>query len=173
MVDVIFVWIGKKYNRALQGLEAIIDTKHEYPLSARNTVLLKAGHLVSYLKIIYPYTTIILLKCRMKWVCLQWRSHLILPLDLSSPLRETATLMMNTHQISHWRPTGSILRLANYTLQRNTYFKSVILTGVLHTRMPHRDSHLTNGGSREVHSLVLSSSEGQCADLHTLWSQEL
>ena len=27
-------------------MEAIIDTKNDYPLAARNTILLKAGHLV-------------------------------------------------------------------------------------------------------------------------------
>ena len=30
----------------LQGLEAIIDNKNDYPLSARNKILLKPGHLV-------------------------------------------------------------------------------------------------------------------------------
>ena len=29
-------------------MEAIIDTKNDYPLAARNTILLKAGHLVRY-----------------------------------------------------------------------------------------------------------------------------
>ena len=47
-VQISYVLINSsKQHNWLQGLEAIIDTTNDYPLSARNKVLLKPGHLVS------------------------------------------------------------------------------------------------------------------------------
>ena len=92
----------------LQGFQAIIDTKMDFPSTSRKKIKIRPGHVVLYSFMIHWNEIFINLSMhsRTTWLCQQWRWHPTPTSSRSTQSKESVTFITNTL----WRPIKNIRR---------------------------------------------------------------